>query len=119
MGKAVIVVGTQCGDEGKGKVVDLLTNGVAAVVRYQGGDNAGPTLLTDGKKTVLHLIPSGILHEEVMCFIGNGVVLSLVSLLKEIDMLEREYFPLSMLTLAVECGGSDATSGLAAYPTKG
>ena len=89
MGKAVIVVGTQWGDEGKGKVVDLLTNGAAAVVRYQGGDNAGHTLLTDGKKTILHLIPSGILHDEVMCFIGNGVVLSLVSLLKEIDMLEQ------------------------------
>lgn len=89
MGKAVIVVGTQWGDEGKGKVVDLLTNGVAAVVRYQGGDNAGHTLMIDGKKTILHLIPSGILHDEVMCFIANGVVLSLVSLLKEMDMLEQ------------------------------
>ena len=89
MGKAVIVIGTQWGDEGKGKVVDLLAKGVAAVVRYQGGDNAGHTLLIDGKKTVLHLVPSGILHDGVMCFIGNGVVLSLVSLLKELDMLEQ------------------------------
>ena len=63
MGKSVVVVGTQWGDEGKGKVVDWLTNDVSAVVRFQGGHNAGHTLVIDGEKTVLHLIPSGILHE--------------------------------------------------------
>ena len=76
MGKNVVVIGTQWGDEGKGKVVDLLTERAAAVVRFQGGHNAGHTLVIDGKKTVLHLIPSGILRENVQCLIGNGVVLS-------------------------------------------
>ena len=76
MGKNVVVIGTQWGDEGKGKVVDLLTNRAAAVVRFQGGHNAGHTLVIDGRKTVLHLIPSGILHGHVQCLIGNGVVLS-------------------------------------------
>lgn len=70
----IVVVGTQWGDEGKGKIVDLLTDRVAAVVRFQGGHNAGHTLVINGKKTVLHLIPSGILREDVECFIGNGVV---------------------------------------------
>ncbi len=87
MGKNVVVIGTQWGDEGKGKVVDLLTEKAGAVVRFQGGHNAGHTLVIDGKKTVLHLIPSGILHEGVMCLIGNGVVLAPDALLKEIDML--------------------------------
>ena len=87
MGKNVIVVGTQWGDEGKGKVVDLLTECADAVVRFQGGHNAGHTLVIDGKKTVLHLIPSGILHEHVQCMIGNGVVLAPDALLKELDML--------------------------------
>ena len=75
MGKFVIIIGTQWGDEGKGKVVDLLTERAAAVVRFQGGHNAGHTLVIDGEKTVLHLIPSGILRPDVRCLIGNGVVL--------------------------------------------
>ena len=87
MGKNVVVIGTQWGDEGKGKVVDLLTEKADAVVRFQGGHNAGHTLVIDGKKTVLHLIPSGILRPGVMCLIGNGVVLSPEALLTEIDML--------------------------------
>lgn len=86
--KNVVVVGTQWGDEGKGKIVDLLTDRVAAVVRFQGGHNAGHTLVIDGKKTVLHLIPSGILREGVQCLIGNGVVLAPDALMKEIDGLE-------------------------------
>ena len=76
MGKNVVVLGTQWGDEGKGKIVDLLTDQAAAVVRYQGGHNAGHTLVVAGEKTVLHLIPSGILREGVQCLIGNGVVLA-------------------------------------------
>ena len=84
----IVVVGTQWGDEGKGKIVDLLTDRVAAVVRFQGGHNAGHTLVINGKKTVLHLIPSGILREEVECFIGNGVVLAPDALAKEVTQLE-------------------------------
>ncbi len=87
MGKNVVVIGTQWGDEGKGKVVDLLTDNADAVVRFQGGHNAGHTLVIDGKKTVLHLIPSGILREKVTCMIGNGVVLAPDALLKELAML--------------------------------
>jgi adenylosuccinate synthase len=87
MGKNVVVIGTQWGDEGKGKIVDLLTEKAIAVVRFQGGHNAGHTLVIDGKKTVLHLIPSGILREEVRCLIGNGVVLSLDALISEADKL--------------------------------
>jgi adenylosuccinate synthase len=93
MGKNVVVIGTQWGDEGKGKVVDLLTDKAAAVVRFQGGHNAGHTLVIDGKKTVLHLIPSGILHDNVLCVIGNGVVLSPSALLEEIVMLEESGVP--------------------------
>ncbi|MFU8838472.1 MAG: adenylosuccinate synthase [Thiohalomonadaceae bacterium] len=93
MGKNVVVIGTQWGDEGKGKVVDLLTDKVHAVVRFQGGHNAGHTLVIEGKKTVLHLIPSGILHEGVECLIGNGVVLSPEALLKELTMLEANGVP--------------------------
>lgn len=88
MGKNMIVLGTQWGDEGKGKIVDLLTENVAAVVRFQGGHNAGHTVIIEGKKTILHLIPSGILHEGVECIIGNGVVLSPHALMEEINMLE-------------------------------
>ncbi len=88
MGKNVVVLGTQWGDEGKGKIVDLLTDQVSLVTRFQGGHNAGHTLVIDGKKTVLHLIPSGILREGVTCLIGNGVVLSPEALLKEIKGLE-------------------------------
>ncbi|MBA6419691.1 adenylosuccinate synthase [Pseudomonas neustonica] len=93
MGKNVVILGTQWGDEGKGKIVDLLTDQVAAVVRYQGGHNAGHTLVIDGEKTVLHLIPSGILRENVRCFIGNGVVLSPEALLKELKELEAKGVP--------------------------
>jgi adenylosuccinate synthase len=89
MGKNVVVIGTQWGDEGKGKVVDLLTEKADAVVRFQGGHNAGHTLVIDGKKTVLHLIPSGILHDGVKCMIGNGVVLAPDALQKEMQMLEE------------------------------
>ena len=85
----LVVVGTQWGDEGKGKIVDLLTDRVAAVVRFQGGHNAGHTLVIDGQKTVLHLIPSGILREHVECFIGNGVVLAPDALQKEVEQLEK------------------------------
>ena len=79
MSKNVVVLGTQWGDEGKGKIVDLLTDQAAAVARFQGGHNAGHTLVIGGEKTVLHLIPSGILREGVTCLIGNGVVLAPVS----------------------------------------
>ena len=92
-GKNIVVIGTQWGDEGKGKIVDLLTDKVAAVVRFQGGHNAGHTLVIDGEKTVLHLIPSGILRENVQCLIGNGVVLSPEALLKEIEGLEAKDVP--------------------------
>jgi adenylosuccinate synthase len=87
MGKFVIIIGTQWGDEGKGKVVDLLTERAAAVARFQGGHNAGHTLVIGGKKTVLSLIPSGILHKNVACLIGNGVVLSLEALFRESQTL--------------------------------
>ncbi len=89
MAKNVVVVGTQWGDEGKGKIVDLLTDRAHAVVRFQGGHNAGHTLVINGKKTVLHLIPSGVLREGVMCLIGNGVVLSVAALFEEVDELTR------------------------------
>lgn len=88
MAKHVVVIGTQWGDEGKGKIVDWLTDHAQGVVRFQGGHNAGHTLVIAGKKTVLHLIPSGILREGVACYIGNGVVLSPEALLKEVDELE-------------------------------
>ncbi|MEQ8484490.1 MAG: adenylosuccinate synthase [Pseudomonadales bacterium] len=93
MGRNVVVIGTQWGDEGKGKVVDLLTERVAAVVRFQGGHNAGHTLVIDGEKTVLHLIPSGILRRDVRCFIGNGVVLEPHALMTEIARLEARGVP--------------------------
>ena len=93
MGRNVVVIGTQWGDEGKGKVVDLLTEQVSAVVRFQGGHNAGHTLVIDGEKTVLHVIPSGILHADVQCVIGNGVVLEPHELLKEIVALEARGVP--------------------------
>ena len=89
MGKNVIIIGTQWGDEGKGKLVDLLTEEVQAVVRFQGGHNAGHTLVIRGEKTVLHLIPSGILRDNVQCMIGNGVVLSPNALMEEIEFLEK------------------------------
>ena len=95
MSKNVVVVGTQWGDEGKGKIVDLLTDKAHAVARFQGGHNAGHTLVIDGNKTVLHLIPSGILRESVMCLVGNGVVLSPAALFKEVDELLENGVPVS------------------------
>lgn len=104
MGKNIVVLGTQWGDEGKGKIVDLLTEQAAAVVRFQGGHNAGHTLVIDGEKTVLHLIPSGILRENVICMIGNGVVLSPHALLKEMDELEEAGIPVAeRLRLSPSC----------------
>ena len=88
MAKNIVVLGVQWGDEGKGKIVDLLTRHVGAVVRFQGGHNAGHTLVVDGQKTILHLIPSGILHSNVKCFIGSGVVLSPTALIQEIGALQ-------------------------------
>lgn len=88
MAKNVVVVGTQWGDEGKGKIVDWLTESAQAVVRFQGGHNAGHTLVINGEKTALQLIPSGIMRPGVACFIGNGVVLSVPDLLREIDRLQ-------------------------------
>src|SRR5258708_24221756 len=84
----VVVIGTQWGDEGKGKIVDWLTDRAQGVVRFQGGHNAGHTLVIGAKKTVLHLIPSGILRGNVDCFIGNGVVVSPPALVAEMDELE-------------------------------
>ncbi|NRB37237.1 MAG: adenylosuccinate synthase [Pseudomonadales bacterium] len=95
MGKSVVVLGTQWGDEGKGKIIDLLTEEAKMVTRYQGGHNAGHTLVIDGEKTVLHLIPSGILREGVTCLIGNGVVLAPDALLKEIAGLEERGVPVA------------------------
>ena len=86
---SIAILGAQWGDEGKGKIVDLLTKKCDAVVRFQGGHNAGHTLVVDNKTTILHLIPSGILHDNVKCVIGNGVVLSLDALTEEIDILEK------------------------------
>ncbi len=93
MNKNVVVLGTQWGDEGKGKIVDLLTDQASAVVRFQGGHNAGHTLVIDGEKTVLHLIPSGVLREGVTCLIGNGVVLCPEALLEEMAQLEGKGIP--------------------------
>jgi len=104
MGKSIVIVGTQWGDEGKGKIVDLLTDRAAAVVRFQGGHNAGHTLLIDGDKTVLHLIPSGILRDGVDCIIGNGVVVHLPSLLEEFDELVAKGVPVaSRLRISAAC----------------
>jgi adenylosuccinate synthase len=104
MGKNVVVLGTQWGDEGKGKIVDLLTDQASVVARFQGGHNAGHTLVIDGKKTVLHLIPSGILRDNVTCLIGNGVVLSPEALLKEMSELEEQGVPVrERLRLSPAC----------------
>lgn len=89
MSKNIVVIGTQWGDEGKGKIVDWLAESAQGVVRFQGGHNAGHTLWINGKKTILRLIPSGIMHPHVTCYIGNGVVLSPEALLKEIGELEQ------------------------------
>jgi adenylosuccinate synthase len=93
MGRFVIVIGTQWGDEGKGKLVDLLTERAAAVARFQGGHNAGHTLVIDGRKTILSLLPAGILREGVQCLIGNGVVLSLEALFREAEALQAQGVP--------------------------
>ena len=104
MSKNVVVLGTQWGDEGKGKIVDLLTDRASAVVRFQGGHNAGHTLVIDGEKTVLHLIPSGILRDRVQCLIGNGVVLSPEALLKEMAELESRGVPVrERLKISAAC----------------
>ena len=89
MTNSIAILGAQWGDEGKGKIVDLLTKKCDIVVRFQGGHNAGHTLVVDNKTTILHLIPSGILHKEVKCIIGNGVVLSLEALTEEIEVLKK------------------------------
>ena len=104
MGRNVIVIGTQWGDEGKGAIVDLLADRAAAVVRFQGGHNAGHTLVIDGEKTVLHLIPSGILRDRVSCLIGHGVVVSLGALIYEIDELVSKGVPVNeRLRLSPAC----------------
>jgi len=104
MSQNVVILGTQWGDEGKGKIVDLLTEQADAVVRFQGGHNAGHTLVIGGEKTVLHLIPSGVLRAGVQCLIGNGVVLSPEALLKEIDALETSGVPVQdRLKISAAC----------------
>ena len=104
MAKSVVVLGTQWGDEGKGKIVDLLTDQATVVVRFQGGHNAGHTLVIDGDKTVLHLLPSGILRNGVRCVIGNGVVLSLEALMHEISELEARSIPVrNRLSISGAC----------------
>jgi adenylosuccinate synthase len=104
LGKFVVIIGTQWGDEGKGKIVDLLTERAAAVARFQGGHNAGHTLVIGGKKTILSLIPAGILHGKVRCFIGNGCVLSLEALLREAQMLIDQGVPVfERLTISPNC----------------
>lgn len=87
---ASVIIGAQWGDEGKGKIVDLLTQHADAVVRFQGGNNAGHTLVVDGEKTVLHLVPSGILHSHVQCLIGNGVVIDPTILIQEIKLIQEK-----------------------------
>ena len=102
--KNVVVIGTQWGDEGKGKIVDWLTDHAQGVVRFQGGHNAGHTLVVAGKKTVLHLIPSGILRDNVRCYIGNGVVVSPSALMEELEMLEKAGVDVrSRLTISEAC----------------
>jgi adenylosuccinate synthase len=104
MARNVVVIGTQWGDEGKGKIVDWLTDHVSAVVRFQGGHNAGHTLVLKGRKTILRLIPSGILHPQVKCFIGNGVVVSPAALMQELDELEKAGIDaVSQLRLSEAC----------------
>ena len=103
-GRFVVVIGTQWGDEGKGKIVDLLTERASAVARFQGGHNAGHTLIVGGEKTVLSLIPSGVLRPRVMCYIGNGVVVSPEALLREADMLAVRGVPVfDQLRVAPNC----------------
>jgi adenylosuccinate synthase len=101
--KSLVVIGAQWGDEGKGKIIDILTENADAVVRFQGGHNAGHTLVIDGDKTVLHLIPSGIFN-DAKCIIGNGVVLHLPTLIKEIEYLESKGIDIySKLMISSQC----------------
>lgn len=102
MGKNIVILGSQWGDEGKGKIVDMLMDQAAVAVRFQGGHNAGHTLMIDGKKTILRLIPSGILHTHAKCLIGNGVVLSPTALIEEIEELERSGVPVTERLLISE-----------------
>ena len=113
-GRFVVVICTQWGDEGKGKIVDLLTEDVAAVARFQGGHNAGHTLIVGGEKTILSLIPSGILRAGVTCFIGNGVVLDPVSLAGEIQGLRSKGIAVSPSNLLI----SDAAHLVLPYHRK-
>ena len=104
MHQSLVILGSQWGDEGKGKIVDLLTEKIDYVIRYQGGHNAGHTLVVDGEKTALHLIPSGILRSHLQCVIGNGVVLSPEALVKEIKMLEnRGHSVINRLHVSTNC----------------
>ena len=104
MNKSIVVLGTQWGDEGKGKIVDLLSHDADAVVRFQGGHNAGHTLVIEGEKTVLHLIPAGILQPSTECLIGNGVVLSLKALKHEIEELQQRGFEVrSRIRISPSC----------------
>ena len=104
MGKSIVIVGTQWGDEGKGKIVDMLTDRATAVVRFQGGHNAGHTVIINDEKTVLHLVPSGVLRENVKCLIGNGVVVSQEALIEEILMLEASNVPArKRITVSPSC----------------
>lgn len=105
MAKNVVIVGSQWGDEGKGKLIDLLTDKSQAVIRFQGGHNAGHTVVVNGKKTILHLLPSGVLHENVMNYIGNGVILSMTALVKEINGLKEEGIDITQrLRVSESCG---------------
>ncbi|KOR28334.1 adenylosuccinate synthetase, partial [Achromatium sp. WMS2] len=104
MGTNLVIIGAQWGDEGKGKIVDLLTDRAQAVVRFQGGHNAGHTLVINGQKTVLHLVPSGVLRSSVHCIIGNGVVLSPQALIEEITTLENRGIPVKdRLSISGSC----------------
>ena len=94
------IIGTQWGDEGKGKVVDLLSAKAEIIVRFQGGNNAGHTVIVHGKKIILHLIPSGILNQNTKCVIGNGVVIDPAVLLEEIETLKKEGIDVSQKNLS-------------------
>ncbi len=104
MTQTAVVIGAQWGDEGKGKIVDFLSENVNGVVRFQGGHNAGHTLVNEGRKIVLHLIPAGIMHEQVIGFIGNGVVVSLEALIDEIEMIQEKFGDVcSRLRVSEDC----------------
>ncbi|NDG26920.1 MAG: adenylosuccinate synthase, partial [Proteobacteria bacterium] len=93
MPQAVVIIGVQWGDEGKGKIVDYYSSAADVVARFQGGNNAGHTLVVEGKQTILHLIPSGILHPHTRCAIGSGVVVDPENLLKEVEVLRKAGVP--------------------------